>query len=362
MYLDKEMKKDNRGFTLLELIVTVVILALVVAPFLSSFATASKTNVRSKRIQEANELSQYIIEQFKATTIEQLVTSYKLSEDTDYQIDATTTGYKKKTSSYSGSMSSALTDAALPTGFSDEYKADITLKPIKSIVNGDDAIPVIDDLDKTSCAVLVQNIYKYDASFTGAVRRRVVVTIDYDAMAPDITRPYSVTLAVTYYDATSSMGTKTTTWYYANVPSVYILYKPLTGSDTILVDNNLTEIQRTSIGADGVRRVSKVNVYLINQNSMIAPAATAVQIKEVDPSAMSGKTAYFLNTLVDETNSNTLKNTILYTNIATGADKDDVVNGNIKTVKIDTLYELNVTISYAGEEISKYTATKTTDN
>lgn len=362
MYLDKEIKKDNRGFTLLELIVTVVILALVVAPFLSSFATASKTNVRSKRIQEANELSQYIIEQFKATTIEELVASYKLTEDTDYQIDATTAGYKKKTSSYSGSMSSALTDAALPAGFSDKYKADITLKPIKSIANGDDAIPVIDDLDKTSCAVLVQNIYKYDASFSSAVRRRVVVTIDCDDMTSDPAKKYSVTLAVTYYDAISSIGTKTTTWYYAKVPSVYILYKPLTGADTILIENNLTETQRSYDDADGVRRVSKVNVYLINQDSVVAPAATAVQIKEVDPSAMSGKVGYFLNTLVDETSSNTLKNTILYTNIATGADKDDVINGNIKTVKIDTLYELNVTISYAGKEISKYTATKTTDN
>ena len=108
-----------------------------------------------------------------------------------------------------------------------------------------------------------------------------------------------------------------------------------------------------------------MNVYLINQDSVVAPAATAVQIKEVDPSAMSGKVGYFLNTLVDETSSNTLKNTILYTNIATGADKDDVVNGNVKTVKIDTLYELNVTISYVGKEIkeiSKFTATKTTDN
>lgn len=360
MYLDKEIKKDNRGFTLLELIVTVVILALVVAPFLSSFATASKTNVRSKRIQEANELSQYIIEQFKATTIEELVASYKLTEDTDYQIDATTAGYKKKTSSYSGSMSSALTDAALPAGFSDKYKADITLKPIKSIANGDDAIPVIDDLDKDSCAVLVQNIYKDDDSYVsaGAIWRSVKVTVKKDiSTAPDTTKPYMVILEVSYYNTGGTMiGTKTTIWYYASVPSIYILYKPLSSADAIKINNELTVSDRTILGVE-----YKPNVYLIKQGSVTLPA-TLVQVTEINPSAISGKSTYLLSTLVDESNSNTLNNTILYTNIATGADKDDVVNGTVKTIKIDTLYQLDVTISYAGKEISKYTATKTTAN
>ena len=44
MKFNKKLNGDNRGFTLIELIVTVVILALVTAPFLSSFVSAGKTN------------------------------------------------------------------------------------------------------------------------------------------------------------------------------------------------------------------------------------------------------------------------------------------------------------------------------
>ena len=50
MQYNGKISEDNRGFSLLELIVTVVILALVTAPFLSSFVTASDTNVKAKRI------------------------------------------------------------------------------------------------------------------------------------------------------------------------------------------------------------------------------------------------------------------------------------------------------------------------
>ena len=87
MNYEKKMNENNEGFTLLEVLLTVVILALVTAPFLSSFVTASKANLKSKRIQEANELGEYIIEQFKATSVDQLVTTYKLTADGTYIID-----------------------------------------------------------------------------------------------------------------------------------------------------------------------------------------------------------------------------------------------------------------------------------
>ena len=60
MFANEKENSNDKGFTLIEVIITVIILALVTAPFLSSFVSASKTNMKSKRVQEANELSQSV--------------------------------------------------------------------------------------------------------------------------------------------------------------------------------------------------------------------------------------------------------------------------------------------------------------
>lgn len=367
MHLNKKFSEDNRGFTLLELVVTVVILALVVAPFLSSFVTASKTNVKSKRIQEANELSQYIIEQFKATSVDELKNVYRLTEDSSYRIDGTAgSGYGKTTKRYMGTVSSNITDAALPAGFSDNYKAEITMTPTKTIVNSDEAIPVIDRLDKEYCAVFAQNIYKYDSSYPSAIKRGVEVNIDYEPSVLDPNRVYKVTLSVEYFDISNgSLGTRTAVWYFQTVPSVYILYKPLStsGTDTIKIKNNLVGTQLISPGATDE---SRVNVYIVNQksSSLLQPVTppSADNVTIVEKEASGAENSYVLNDLVDVTRTDTLEHTILYTNIASGDDKNDTVNGTVQMIKIDTVYQIDVAISYAGKEISEFTATKTIGN
>ena len=65
------MEKDsNKGFSLIEIVVTIAIIAIVLAPFLRSFYLAININGDARRLQNASMVSQDIMEQFKANSIE----------------------------------------------------------------------------------------------------------------------------------------------------------------------------------------------------------------------------------------------------------------------------------------------------
>lgn len=66
-------KNNNKGFSLVELIVTIAIIALVVSPFIRSFILAMDINSDARRVQNASMISQDIMEQFKANSIEAMI-------------------------------------------------------------------------------------------------------------------------------------------------------------------------------------------------------------------------------------------------------------------------------------------------
>ena len=55
-------KKDNKGFTLIEVVIAVVILAIVVSPFVGNFIQSSKMNLESRKNLNAMTLAQDMIE------------------------------------------------------------------------------------------------------------------------------------------------------------------------------------------------------------------------------------------------------------------------------------------------------------
>lgn len=75
------MKKDNRGLSLVELIIAIVILAIVTIPFLRSFVTSANTNQKAKRIMRATSVAENIMEAMKPLTLEEIV--LQLSNDGD---------------------------------------------------------------------------------------------------------------------------------------------------------------------------------------------------------------------------------------------------------------------------------------
>ena len=81
--LKSENRMNNKGFSLVEVIVAIAILALVTAPFLSSFVSATKNNERSQYQIKAKQSGEAVIEAFKGSSMSYLVSEYGLTEKTD---------------------------------------------------------------------------------------------------------------------------------------------------------------------------------------------------------------------------------------------------------------------------------------
>lgn len=79
--------KDNRGLTLVELLIAVVIMGIVTTPLLHSFLTSANTEVKARKMGEATFIAQNVMECVKANEMEVL-----LPEDAVYTGLATTFG------------------------------------------------------------------------------------------------------------------------------------------------------------------------------------------------------------------------------------------------------------------------------
>lgn len=66
-------KQDNKGFTLVELLVAVMVLAIVIVPLLHSFVTSFRVNAKSKQLMRATTLAQNEMEIFEKEKIEDLM-------------------------------------------------------------------------------------------------------------------------------------------------------------------------------------------------------------------------------------------------------------------------------------------------
>lgn len=77
------MKRDNKGFTLLEVLIAVVILALIAVPLLRSFVSSYRVNARSRELMRATTLAQNEMEIFEKEKLEDLLdnTKYHYSVD-----------------------------------------------------------------------------------------------------------------------------------------------------------------------------------------------------------------------------------------------------------------------------------------
>ena len=67
------MKKDNRGLTLIELMIAVTMLAVVISPFLNAFVAAAKQNNKAREALRATTVAQNLMESMRAFTLEEVM-------------------------------------------------------------------------------------------------------------------------------------------------------------------------------------------------------------------------------------------------------------------------------------------------
>lgn len=73
----RDAKSANAGFSLVELLIAVAILAIIVIPLLHMFITTTKINVKSRQTLRATTVAQDIMEGLKAYTIEEVVAQFE---------------------------------------------------------------------------------------------------------------------------------------------------------------------------------------------------------------------------------------------------------------------------------------------
>ena len=71
--MDKKQNSDNAGFTFIELIIAVVILALAISPILHAFINSANINGRSRQVLRATTAGQNLMEEIKAGTMDELI-------------------------------------------------------------------------------------------------------------------------------------------------------------------------------------------------------------------------------------------------------------------------------------------------
>ena len=80
----KPLSKDNRGLTLVELILGTVILAIIIVPLLHTFVTGASTEYKSRKYGEATEAAQNLAEQIQATDANLLLSNSRAVDSKAY--------------------------------------------------------------------------------------------------------------------------------------------------------------------------------------------------------------------------------------------------------------------------------------
>lgn len=78
----------NAGFSLIELLIAVIVLAIIIVPFSRSFISSSRMNGNSRRLQRATTVAQDIVEGLKAYNIDELKEQFNNPVDGFYVVDS----------------------------------------------------------------------------------------------------------------------------------------------------------------------------------------------------------------------------------------------------------------------------------
>lgn len=84
----REAQLNNAGFSLVELLIAVIILAIIVIPFSRSFVVSARMNGNSRRLQRATTVGQDIVEGLKAYNIDEIRAQFNNPSDGFYITDS----------------------------------------------------------------------------------------------------------------------------------------------------------------------------------------------------------------------------------------------------------------------------------
>ena len=342
------IKNENKGFTLIELILSVVILAFVVAPFLSSFIVANNHNISSKRKQEATDIGQLLAEEFKATDFRKLISEDGYSYNPLLDEYGSNIGY-----------SFTLNHEDLPGSYNAAYSAEVTLEPsrepnVSAGVN-EEKTPIIKNADDEEMAVFMTNFYSMDRLTTGtsAEHRECTITISKRTGSEE----YDVRLSVRYCDinGVQVLAKDFNPLSFTDVkPEIYLIYTPMSDNDKLIIENNISPINLM----DEKGKEQYICVYLASQEEggfHLNPSN--VTFKSVDdngnPSDEESLAGLQDKVLIDDAKIYKTATTCIYTNVSPEGKENLVA-----MLQKDTLYNMKIVVKYNEKIVTTINSTK----
>lgn len=117
---DKVLNDD--GFSLIELIVSLAILALVLVPLLENFIVSANVNAEAKQAQKQNILAQALMEEMKSSTLEDIARDFNYPEEGTLSCEVKPDGIGGYRPVQEGERSCKRTELSSPSGSSYEYR------------------------------------------------------------------------------------------------------------------------------------------------------------------------------------------------------------------------------------------------
>lgn len=240
------MTKKNKGFTLVEVLIAITILAIIVTPLLHAFVTAANVNSKSRRLLDSNTLSQNIIEEVKSTSLGELDSLYDYVETTIDEVTGLATHRYIKSGVDAGN-----TTYDVEIEIKENASAKKQLADINSMNQKDCGYFVQDESIEQKAASYFQaknaaHVYeavaqKDTAEFQKMMSRRIDISVEEDFV--DVTYTYEIPSG---YTAPEDQTFSTTTRIFdilvndEELKAVYLYYYPQFGSgtDTIRIENS----------------------------------------------------------------------------------------------------------------------------
>ncbi len=186
MYTAKRVKPDNRGFTLLEVLIAAIILAIVAIPIMHAFVTTANTSAKAKVKMNATNAAENIMEDIKGMSIDDISERYAGIKPAvpnargQYYIDGLgsaadeTVAYEYTVTSRNDSFSEDL-NALLDNGYTATINIDPSYYPNINSVN----LTSFDTVNGSNSAILSLTSQMEEAVYNEFVDRNKKMEVDY---------------------------------------------------------------------------------------------------------------------------------------------------------------------------------------
>lgn len=395
--INRHQGTSNKGFSLIELLVCVAIMAIAAIPLMKSLGLSAKINGRAQSIQNATSLAEGVMEEIKSLSIVELQ-NLKVN-------DITGTPVNKYTCSSSGAVTApvyVLTRSGVTSTQGERFDVKATIQADtyadssgsevefntsaasneNVLVANSVKLPVLESIDTlTQVALTKKDFTKYDADAKNyfdnckAVPRNVtitqkdiLITKKYVLLAGSPTIEVVCNVTYTYVPSGGTPETYTRELYTGTYSkgsddlldtNIYLFYTKSIGTETITIDDQVGDI---GSDPDPEKNKHKHHVYFIRQDGVDGIADVTITVKQPgDTDIVYSETSTGDNAIDSEgkierldsaSGEHTAYNCALYTNL--GADKTFYQSKSAIRV-----YDVTVEITKTGETTPCATLTST---